>query len=694
MSNRFRLVGLRLAAYRGARERISVPLDEPLNVIFGANGSGKSTIATAIEWALFPVESAKLKETGIDERRGWRVRNVHSKAYPEVVLRLEKDGVTLEIRQAGLKGTSKRPPAIECGYADFKHLSYVHQETLRDFLVGQPGPRQEAFGRLLGAGWAQDLTRALDKARRELKCDEADQRVNHLEQLLAAKMAEVKRLAAQERQHALGEGLQEPWAAAGGAVASSVADRMAALCRRASIEAPAAPDAIPFEDYSARLAAVVRWLRQRGPAERHGELAARRARLEAARASYLETVTLWRRRGREVAEFEKSRGAAAELAARREELAERRKSIERQLAAISRQRSVLHQAVEYYKYTPEARICPVCERKVSETFASELEHRLGAGITEAEKTLRVELDEVVSRVDELAGHLAELERLMAGAMAARERLSRERRFLEETLGYAVAEDEDPAAVSAIEIEKAEAELRKLRETVEAWMEELSQIEAEGRKMETVSRLLELETRMETLGDLRRTPEWKLMVERRRFLSRQEQNLRLLMETTRGLATAIAENNLKRVTGPISGIFRDLTKRSDFPSVLVDPAKKYEVSLAGGDTTLAPTAILNLTDLNALAIGVIAGMATAFEEATDLGFLILDDPSQGMDETVTRRLGDVLSRLSAQIQVVVATPDPVLAAVLQRSPRRKNIIRLSPRDPDSRQPSVRIESVSH
>jgi DNA repair exonuclease SbcCD ATPase subunit len=350
--------------------------------------------------------------------------------------------------------------------------------------------------------------------------------------------------------------------------------------------------------------------------------------------------------------------------------------------------------VEYYRHTPEARTCPVCEREVSETFASELERRLGAGITEAERTLRAELDEVVSRMDELDGRLADLERLAAAARAARERLSLERRSLEQALGRAVAEDEDPAAVTAIETEKAEADLRKLRETVEAWMEDLSRIEAEGRKMEPVSRLLELEARMNTLGDLRHAPEWKLMVERRRFLSRQEQNLRLLMETTRGLATAIAENNLKRVTEPISEIFRALTRRSDFPSVLVDPVKKYEVSLAGDGVTLAPTAILNLTDLNALAIGVIAGMATAFEEATDLGFLILDDPSQGMDEAVTRRLGDVLSRLSARVQIVVATPDPVLAAVLRRSPRRKNIIRLAPRDPDSRQPSVRVESVSH
>ena len=40
----------------------------------------------------------------------------------------------------------------------------------------------------------------------------------------------------------------------------------------------------------------------------------------------------------------------------------------------------------------------------------------------------------------------------------------------------------------------------------------------------------------------------------------------------------------------------------------------------------------------LAIAVIAGMAVTFRESTDLDFLVLDDPSQGMDAAVAGRLG--------------------------------------------------------
>src|SRR5438093_13563821 len=84
------------------------------------------------------------------------------------------------------------------------------------------------------------------------------------------------------------------------------------------------------------------------------------------------------------------------------------------------------------------------------------------------------------------------------------------------------------------------------------------------------------------------------------------------------------------------------------------------------------------------------MATTFSETHDLGFVILDDPSQGMDETVSRRLGEVISELSEKIQVVVATPDPNLLEALIRSPRQKNVIRLKPRDSNSGEPHVEVD----
>jgi chromosome segregation ATPase len=75
---RYRLKHLEIAAFRGARDRLSVPLDKPLVVIYGPNGAGKSTLTTAIEWALFPREASLLREHDIRERTDWEVRHVHS----------------------------------------------------------------------------------------------------------------------------------------------------------------------------------------------------------------------------------------------------------------------------------------------------------------------------------------------------------------------------------------------------------------------------------------------------------------------------------------------------------------------------------------------------------------------------------------------------------------------------------------
>jgi exonuclease SbcC len=693
MSFGFRLTKLEVAAFRGVRDKVSIPLDRPLNIICGPNGSGKSTLTTAIEWALFPTEVTKLKETGIDERRAWEVRHLHGKQYPEVAVTLVQEGAEFTLRQYGVKGTIKRPALISCTYSDFKHLTYVHQETIRDFLVGQPALRQEAFGRLLGAGWAQDLAKALDKAWRELKCDEADRRVDGLGKLLDAKMAEVGRLVNEEEDKARREGLSEPWPEAGRGIAATVKKLVDELCTKASVPSPAVPDAEPFGAFPARLSEMLGPLRRVGPAQRHGELAGRRARVEAARSSWLEADLACGRRAAELEEFTGSAGSKEHIEQRLDEVARRRESLQQQLSALSRRRAVIREAIGFLKEAPEARQCPVCERDVPATLAQDLERRILMTASEAEKTLQEKLNGASGELRVLRSNLEQLDRLSQVVDRTRELLALERQKLENVLGEEIRPDEDPRAIAGIEIERLTAELDALQKAVDQWLREIARIEAEGKRMELVSRILGLQRRMNQLAEVRDTPEWQRMVEQHQALSRRERNLKLGSDTTRELATDLARRNLDRVREPICDTYSRLVQRADFAKVLIDPKKKYEVELESGGAVISPTAVLNLTDLNALAIGVIAGMATAFRDATGLDFLILDDPSQGMDAGVAERLGEVLGELSAKIQIVVATPDADLLTALERSPRRKNVIRLEPRQAASSRPCVRIASVS-
>jgi len=688
MTPRLRLKRLDVANFRGAREKLRIPLDRPLTVIHGPNGSGKSTLLTAIEWALYPQEAAKLAESRIDERRSWQVRHVHGDHFPEVVLTLDADGTEFTVRQYGRRGSRRSQVTTATTYADFRHLVFVHQETIRDFLVGPPAPRQEALARLLGAGWAQDLARSLEIARKELRCDDADRRVADLEGRLAAKMSEVSRLLLEEKRRAAEQGLREPWPHAAESVAASVTRAVQGVCATAGIDPSGLPKPSPAKDYTAGLTPILDRLRLAGPAKKHGELAGRKARLEAACSSFEAAVAdrnEQRRRLEDSGAAEDIERALAELTAWRDE-------IKRRLAALNRKRAVIAEAVGYLREQPKVRECPVCEQSVSPSLREELEQRVLAAASEEESRLGDELARLADEIGELENRAEQRRLIEANLERARNRLAEEEQRLETLLGHSLSEDEDPLVFLRIQIDACGDCLAELQKNVEHWLAQLTGIAQAARKMDVLGRIASLEARTRKLAAVRETAEWRDMVAQQGALARREQQFRLGEERVHQLAAQLAASNLERVGQPISAIYSYLTARGDFEKVTIDPESKYEVGIEGADQRQVPTAVLNLTDLNSLAIAVVAGMASYCRDATELDFLILDDPSQGMDDAVTARLADVLSKLSETVQLVVATPDAALVRQLERCPRRKYIVRLEPRDEMTPTPSVRIASV--
>lgn len=684
-----RLKRLELDAYRGAADRIAIPLDAPLNVIYGPNGSGKSTLATAIEWALFPVQASLLGESGIEERRSWEVANVHAGRPPEVALWLDCGGGEIVVRQKGIRGSGRPPLPVCCAYADFKHLVFIHQETIRGFLISPPAARQAALSRLLGAGWAQDVSTVMDRARKELRCKEADARVANLEALILAKMEEVRRLLAEERGRAREEGIEEPWASAARTRHQDIAARIEALCTGAGVAVPPPLSLEPLADYDTRLNRLLDGLRRGGPVGRETEIAARLARLRGALGAWTEAIAAWRRCRAELREEERLWGTPDDLRRRSEDTAQHLQHLRSSLAALDRKRAVMREAAAYLLGALPVPDCPVCGQPVSPELAEELERRLGASATAEETALRQELDRAETDARTLADAADRRLRLISRLDASAEHGRRVRRELEEALGRPTGRDEDQAAVASKAIEELQTELQRSQEAARTWLADLQQIEGRGRAMRILARIQALDTRLRALSSVRQSPEWADMTRALQALSVSEQTLRLAGERARMLAARLAERNLARVARPIGDYYARLTRRSDFRAVTIDPENKYEVAVGAPSHAWAPTAVLNLTDLNSLALAVVAGMAVAFGAATGLGFLILDDPSQGMDAEVTARFAALVDDLAGHTQVLVTTPDRRLLEELQRSARRKNVILLEPRDPAAAAPGIRV-----
>lgn len=693
MSERLRFKSLEIAAFRGARDRLSLTLDSPLNVIFGPNGSGKSTILTAIEWALYPRQACTLSEHGIDERREWEIRHVHGKEQPFVRLVLAAGEKELVVTRRGVRpGTES--PGIRCGYQDFKSLVYVHQEIMRDFLVGQPKPRQEIFQRLLGAGWAQDLKEALDQACRDLKRKEADEKVANLEGTLNARIQEARRQLEEAEQRAEQQGFRRPWERAAEQHIERVNEKIASLARELDAAAPPALSLEPMREFPARLGRVLAELRSRGPAGAHQQLAGRKLSLETAHTACLHARSELHRRQAALDEARRRFGTEETIQAELDRIANSRREVEAGLSRLNRERELLRKALEVLEKQPRPAQCPVCGQPIrADDLIEALRRKVQAALTEEEAALQGEQRRLEEQERQLHDARKKLQALADEARRAGDAVRVKLAELEKVLGRALEPVEDPAAVAQAEIERTGGELARLSQVVEQLDSRIREIEQEGRKLDELADLIKLEARVAKLGQLRTSQPWRQMLEAQQALARREQGWKLASEALGQIAGAIARRNLERAGDTISEFYGRLTRRSDFPQVAINPENKYEVAVKGEHATEVITSVLNLTDLNSVAVAVITGLAVNFPELHDLDFLILDDPSQGMDPDVARRLGELIGDLARQRQVIVATPDPDLFESLQRCTVQKRVVRLRPRDPDDARPCVQVQEVN-
>jgi DNA repair exonuclease SbcCD ATPase subunit len=697
---RYRLKHLEVAAFRGVREKLSLSLDKPLVIIYAPNGAGKSTLTTAIEYALFPKESTLLKDHEIRERTGWQVQHVHGNHEPYVRLTLTREGKDLVIEHSGSRskkrGQQSSDPrtALKCAYADFKGLAYVHQETIRDFLIGRATPREDAFQRLLGAGWIQDVAKTIDNAAKNLRCDGADQKVAELNAAIEARMLEAKRLLEEKKEAARQASLGEPWEQAGEKEIGKVDRAIRNLCAQFEIEAPALPNPTPFKDYSVRLSTVLQKLRAQGPAQTHSERSTRKTQLKGARASYQTAQSAVAEKRKDVQNAEQQAGTEEHLKGKSDGLTAQRDALQGKLNNLNRERAVMRAALDYFKNTPHAKACPACLRDgLPEGLMSRLVQRLEAESTGEEKSINEELTTLGNALRDANSALGTLNRAVKALEEADRELVRERGELEKVLGRKVNDDEAPLQVVDAEIERLDSEIQALTQAVRTLQDTVTDIEKTAKNADQVGEILALQERVECLGQIRETAEWKAMTDAQQNLSQHEQGYRLAANQVRHLASKVAQENLDRAREPITSVYRQLTRRADFPDISIDPEKKYAIEVSGDSGLQRVTAVLNQTDLDSLAIAVVAGMATTFPEVHDLDFLILDDPSQGMDPVVTSRLAEVITSVCERIQVIIATPDPILYEKLKKSPRAKTIIQLKAREEQSSTPFVQLEAVT-
>ncbi|MBA3503145.1 MAG: AAA family ATPase, partial [Deltaproteobacteria bacterium] len=572
---RERLTKISLQAFRGVLDAYDIKLDQGQSLLmYGDNGTGKSSFADAIEW-YFTGDIELLAKEGRDHA----VRHLGASKDQKTLVAISTNG------ELGGSCAPKSPneTAIE---AASRETFLLRGRTIADFVDKSKGEKWSALQRLLGLGAIDELRTDLQKARSELKRtrDDATAKVKQVAAAVVAQKVEPEK--------------------------AKVDAALAKLAKACGFEAQ---DTI--EDYAKLdLLALI------DPAK---------APMSSARAVKAALV----------AEID-----ATEIDIDTDAFGAWNETVDGDMGDPT-QVDVLAAASRFVEAHPDAKQCPVCDKKVT---AKALETKIAATLAELQ-----EQSEQFSTSETLADNAAD-----ALSQAQKERARWRTKAKEVGVELPAISDCAKAVKSAI------AERRAIDvKTVSAFVDSLPAWDNNARTL-----LASQSAEPEPPSTRNHAIEFgQLLVAAKQWSDASAVELRAkkayeradaVFELCQSEQRKYVQNVLEQISAEVARLFERLhPDTGKIGSVAVETWGDKGIELAVdfyGQRQRPLHGVLSESYMNSVAIVLFLAMARTFNER--LNFLVLDDVVNSFDVTHRGRLGDLLIEEFQDWQLVVLTHD--------------------------------------
>lgn len=690
----FALQSITVEGFRGFPARAEFDLDAPVVLALGPNGTGKSSLVCAIEWCLFGQDVETERHTAIRERVSWASRNRTASACL-VEMELTSDGETLIVHRSAPKTGKPEfwfrmgsgPKVSEQGkliallggleIRDFFTAIHLHQESLRGLLLAKPNDRKQDFYRLLGLASLLNQTKAVQDAKIEAIVQDADNEFERFESVLEGRAQSREGDIQRVRSECLSRGLESSELSQGGyqRLWAKLADAVGQFCVEYSIK-DCQLLAQPPKEGSIKIAKDrLQKLRKACPVlTGRSEVLAQINALDGLRGAY--------------------QGGSAELAAAEDEikklpseerdagkLQQQVENFERDLKMEKKRRSnvdakaaALGEALDYFEKSGlkgKAK-CPVCNGDIDsvEGLRKHYEKEIKGEII---RKLDAKIKELQAELKKHKEALERIEDFRKDVVRKENSLSAQREKVGKALNRELGPKDDVLALLDAEIAKLNRKQGKLEGQVQKVEESLADIDAQIEAAAKVLELIRLQNDLAGISSIRQLDAYKRTDASRLELERFARTVDALSRTLTEELEQGAQKRLGAVKDVIARTFERLTGRSDFPSLAVSPETKFAAQVEGSGGVADALSVLNQADTNCAALSIFLALATAPSTDHRLGFLVLDDPSQSLDDVHTKRLAEIVGKLSESRQLLVSTIDDGLCSELKQSATKKKIV---------------------
>ena len=692
-SPRWRLSSVTVRGFRGVAKEKTFLFDGHSALVKGNNGTGKSTVALALQWILFgrfpehvlgnvtydrflsPV-TAKTKGsfagTVVLSRGAERVEaSRDGKAFT-----LKVGGEMLEDEDA----ESRRDALLGLDMDTFSRAVLLQQSRVRGLLLDEVKERNKALDRLLGMDAIELM---LEVVKPKLAADAAqDARQAAEEQQESLRVRE--KLLGEQLEQAQGQartlgflnksfnsvGLSKEYAELGDQLKSIATEHEVAVAAL-----PPCDSAAKAEKVASSFAAAMRAIRI--GSQRHKRLAvvkSQQAEQSGALQDWKRAVAVQDQAQKERAAFITEHGSREALLDRSKQAAKRLADLKSALKTAGLLRQLLADSLDYAR-AHSARTCPVCEQALPGKFElpGALEKRIGALASENTRSLDAARVDGQRDVDVTTEVLRELDEKDKSATTSQLALEKARQRVAAFLGGAgIAEskilgrlEESLAALKREEGELAEGvsniehQLGTLAGCERALAsglvpvirkrEELAAFEAQRKEQEAANSAdLQRADAMDGLAD-------RIERIRRALLDAKEE---------------LAHETLDRAKVRAQELYRTLVRHPLFDTLDIKTVMKarkvdyaFEVSSeATSGSAREARMVLSDGQLTGAALALFFALGESTQHNLDL--LYVDDPTQNLDLPAKEAMAKVVTEMAKRRQIVVSTQDEDFASFLE------------------------------
>lgn len=700
MPDRFVVDRLEIEGFRGFPGSAELSVEGRPGLFLGPQGTGKTSTLGAIEWCLFGqlkyFKSAESK-TDLELVNAQRVDQTC-----RVNLRLRRGDDSYEIERSkkarirettlvvrangeewsGADAEEKIYSAMNLTFDDFYRSVYLHQESIRGLITDDPRERDEAIDRLLGLERARNLLGCIPMREVKGALDSITDQKEKLENQIVGATKEMQSQVAKAEAEAAEAGLEESEISIDSAASlgTDLQTRIESLSRENGLEAPAPAPGSDVTSLSRYVGRGGRFLRE-----------CRNKVIELTNVD-----SLRQRRNSLVEQKEQLAGIDDSLVAIEEQLkvakgadggadeieskvkGERQKieELETRRAKLDATSRLAEDALQLFGGAKPL-VCPVCGSPIEPDSVQEhLQELLRLG-------KKVELEQIDNGLKAAKKRIRELdeakeiwERLDKNRTALLSRRSSCWETLAQLLGQPLDErtiiQNVDATITSLEGQLRQAEAAyKLRNSAIVATEEIAD------RVKLICSVLQKREEFDALRGRfsEESKEISGLEQRIRDVSAFKDRLERIASAVNSVQIELANDSVERAAQQIENLYAALKAHPYYSKLNIAVSTKtsggiekntYQIRAFnekdGKDTYVSGRFSTGQMNCAALAVFfALSGLASH-----NLGFLVLDDPSQNLDSTHKSALADVLRDIARDRQVLIATQDEELQKRLRES----------------------------